>query len=142
MLTRLRFEGKQQLGKNLRETGELLGFFQKEVQDHMRLEEKVLFPFLRAHIPRFEPMIYLLLSEHADFRNSLKELKNDFSKMKRFAGYPDKAIRNMTEHGKYFICLCRNHQWAESESLYKVAIKELQPAEKRLLVERMAGHAK
>jgi len=137
VLTRLRYEGKQHLGRNIRETRALLVFFRKEVQAHMQLEEKTLFPFIGAHIPRLEPIIFLLLSEHDDFRSSLEELRCDLAKIKGSTIYPSRTIDKVTDLGTYFICLCRNHMWAETQSLYKIAFKELQLAERRKLIYRI-----
>ncbi|MBI2095992.1 MAG: hemerythrin domain-containing protein [Candidatus Omnitrophica bacterium] len=62
VLRKLRYEGKQNLGRNLDEAGQMLKFFKGHLAEHMREEEKIIFPFLETYIPRLQPMVYLLLS--------------------------------------------------------------------------------
>ena len=136
-LTKLRYEGNQNFRENLKKIRVLLQFFQKETQHHMRLEEKTLFPFLEQAIPRLGPMIYLLLSEHEDFRNCLKELKDASSRLKDAKAGKARLVDHLSDRGTYFVCLSRSHLWVESQSLYRVADHELHPDEKRKLLRRM-----
>ena len=136
-LTKLRYEGNQNFRENLKKIRELLQFFQKEVQGHMRLEEKTLFPFLEQYIPRLGPMIYLLLSEHEDFRNCLEELKKTSLQLKDAKAGKARLVDHLSDRGTYFVCLSRSHLWVESQSLYRVADHELRPDEKKKLLHRM-----
>ena len=134
ILKKLRYEGKLMLGQNLTQADRLVTYFKKELDHHMRDEEKILFPFLRAHVPRLEPMVYLLLSEHEDFRSSIKDLKIALRELKIHASVKHSTLDKICEQGTYLICLLRSHMSVESSSLYRVADKELHPSEKRKLI--------
>ena len=139
VLRKLRHEGKLTLGQNLTETSRLVVYFKKEFDDHMRKEEKILFPFLRTHIPRLEPMVYLLLSEHEDFRNSIGNLKTALGEFKKREAPKPASLDKICEQGTYLICLLRSHMWVESHSLYRAADKELRLSEKRKLIRQIEG---
>ncbi len=139
VLRKLRFEGKQNLGKNLKEIRRLVVYFKRELNGHMKKEERTLFPFLQTHIPRLESMVYLLLSEHEDFRNSLGNLKVALDGFKSRAAVKPGLIDKICEQGTYLICLLRSHMWVESHSLYKAADKELRLSERRKLIKQIVG---
>ena len=140
VLRKLLYEGKLTLGQNLAETSEFVAYFKKELDGHMRDEEKILFPFLQTHVPRLEPMICLLLSEHEDFRNSIKNLKTALSKFKKHEVVKPGTLDKICEQGTYLICLLRSHMSVESNSLYRVADKELRLSEKRKLTRQIEGY--
>ena len=141
VLRKLRYEGKLNVGKNLAEVNTLVSYFKQELDGHMRGEEKILFPFLQTHIPRLEPMVYLLLSEHEDFRHSLENLKTALQNCKHQAADPI-LIDKICEQGTYLICLLRSHMWVESHSLYKAADKELHVREKQELIKHIEGQSR
>jgi hemerythrin-like domain-containing protein len=115
----------------------LVAYFKKELNGHMKDEEKTLFPFISSHIPRLQPMVYLLLSEHEDFKENLQSLE------KLIRGFQQKKILSQTamdlisEKGTYLLCLLRSHMSVESCSLYRAADKELRLSEKRLLIRQI-----
>ena len=139
VLRNLRFEGKKNLGKNIGEIRKLISYFRREIEAHMREEEKILFPFLRTHVPRLETMIWLLLSEHEDFRNCLRQLRLSLSEFGKTGSDKDRLIHGLHEQGTYLVCLLRSHMWVESHSLYKVADKELRLSERRKLIKQIVG---
>ena len=137
-LKRLHYEGKPQRGKNCKEIAAMLSRFEKEITEHLREEEKVLFPFLEKHVPMLQSFIYLLLSEHEDFRNSLEEMKRSLKSLK-YGVDASVTVHRIYQRGIYFICLLRSHMWVESQNLYKTADKELKPEEKRQLIRLVGG---
>ena len=137
VLGNLRHEGKMQWGKNVSEIRGLTAYFKKELNGHMKEEEKTLFPFLRTHIPRLEPMVCLLLSEHEDFRHSLEILSASLNEFFKNGSLRPGSIDRIYEQGTYLICLLRSHMQVESTSLYKAADEELRPAEKKALIDQM-----
>ncbi len=137
VLVNLRFEGKQNVAKNMIRLRGLVSYFQEEVKAHMREEEKVLFPFLRTHIPRLEPMICLLVSEHGDFRNSLKDLNLSLSVFKKVNSDKTRIIHQFNEQGIHLICLLRGHMSVETKTLYRAADNELRPDEKKRLIDQI-----
>ncbi len=137
MLKCLRCEGKPHLGKNVREIGSMIVYFKSELESHLREEERVLFPFLERHMPKLQSLIYLLLSEHQDFRNSLEEMKALVRRLRKNGLEASISVWKLYQRGVYFISLLRSHMWVESENLYRVADEELKPDEKRQLVQAM-----
>lgn len=139
ILTHLSFEGKLSLGKNLNRARGVLRFFKQRLNRHLDEEEKVVFPFLKTHIPKLEPLIAILHSEHEDFRKNLgrfqfwlRELvkeKNGFDRRR--------AIEKLKETGIYLVYLLEGHAQEESEVLYKVADRQLRQSEKRKLLKKM-----
>ena len=139
ILTNIRYEGKAALGKNLKAAAKVFDFLNGDLRSHIETEENALFPFLEKHIPKLEPIIRLLCSEHEDFRKSLqgfecalRELSDEKSGQER-----GKSLEKLNEQGTYLIYLLRNHIQAEAEGVYKVADRELKLKEKIELTKRM-----
>ncbi len=137
VLGKLRYEGKVHFGKNMAEISSLIAYFKRELCAHMRDEEKTLFPYLQVHIPKLDPMINLLLSEHEDLRNSLVFLKTALKKRKKHFLAKRGLIDKICYQGTYLVCLLRNHMRVESRGLYKAADKELRTSEKRNLIKQI-----
>ena len=142
VLGNLRYEGKASLGKNLKQAREMQDFFNEEINHHMWFEEQVVFPFLKNHLPRLEPMIWFLQAEHQDFRINLKTFKSKLEELKKTRGEGARAriVEKIQETGTYLIYLLRNHVRAESEYLYQTADRELRSEEKNRLVRQLATH--
>lgn len=135
ILTNLRFEGKVRLGKNLKEAGRVLDFFDKELMPHLNLEEKILFPFVETHLPKLESVIHLLQAEHEDFRKNLEGFRFLLQEIpkKKYESIRGEMTERLREQGLYLIYLLRNHIQEETETVYKVANRELRPSEKSTL---------
>lgn len=138
VLRNLRYEGKQNFKKNVDELRVMLGLFQKQMLAHRCLEEKILFPYLGARIPRLEPLIGLLISEHKEFNITLKELKVSLTNLRINGQDSSRAADRIGKKGIYFICLSRNHLQAERQGLYKAADRQLRPGQKRALIGKIA----
>lgn len=139
VLKRLRFEGRAQCPKNLRRLRRLMLFFKDKSVRHMRYEEKTLFPFLESHIPRLQPLIRLLLSEHEDFRLAFKDIEGALRGFKGIRADNLAALQTIQARGAYLACLLRSHLWAESNVLYSTASKQLKDEEKKLLAKSNHG---
>ncbi len=139
ILTDLRYEGEYLLGKNLNKVVEVLEFLKNELIWRIDVEEDVLFPFLKSHLPRLESVIALFRSEHRDFRRSLDEIQGLMARLKRGRDLRKqrRAIEAIVETGMYLTYLVRNHVLAEEESIYKVIDLELKLDEKRKLTHRI-----
>lgn len=139
ILVNLRYEGKHQLGKNLRQADEVLAFFNGELADHVKGEEKIVFPYIRNHIPRLEPLVLLLSSEHEEFRKNLRSFQFWLKELEKGKGNLDhgKLVEKVRETGNYLTYLLQNHLEQETEILYRVADQELRTAEKKELVRRI-----
>ena len=139
VLTHLRYEGKASLGKNLKETDRLLEFFDKDLVEHVRLEEEIIFPYLASHIPKLGLLISLLRSEHTDFKRNLGEFKFWLGEMRKKKNGPSlgKMIEKVKEAGIYLAYLLQSHVQEEGKILYDIASRELSSEERRDLVRKV-----
>lgn len=141
VLTKLRYEGRASFGKNLKEIRHAMAFFDNELFHHFQLEENIIFPFLMAHVPKLEPVIHLLESEHIDFRDNfetlvllLETVKNETSDIQR-----SQCVHKIAQIGTYLTYLLSTHARNENKSVYQIMVHELKPAEKKELVEKMVA---
>ena len=141
-LTNLHYEGKPFVGRNLKQTRELTVFLTQEVLRHFKLEEKILFPFLKKHIPKLEPVIRFLEVEHADFRMQLKNFQKSLRRLSKSRGNLDRGeiTEKIRDLGIYMIYFLRNHVQAEDGTLYKAVCRDLRADEGRQL-QRQFGQA-
>lgn len=138
-LLNLRFEGKGSLGKNLRRAQANLSFFREELLWHMRLEEKVLFPYLEKCLPKLESIICLLKLEHDSLRKTMDQIRD---LIKKLLTHPTREtapvkIETLRETGIYWIYLLRSHVEVENESIYKTMSRSLRPNEKNELAKKI-----
>ena len=135
LLIHLRYEGKASLGKNIHEAGEVLNFFKGQHSEHMELEEDVIFPFLKTHVPKLEPVIHLLHAEHQDFKRNLKTFEHLLEELvkEKYDLNSQYILEKIRDTGTYLIYLLRSHNQSESDSVYKVIDQELHTDEKREL---------
>ena len=137
-LLNLRFEGKASRGKNLRMAREVFRFLETELLHHMRMEDEVVFPFLKTHVPRLEPVIRRLVAEHRDFEKNLGRFgQNLGTAAKGTSEGPGRSIEKVRENGTYLIYLLRNHIQTESQSVYSVIDRELRVDEKKDLAQKI-----
>ena len=144
ILINLRYEGKTKVGKNLKEVWDILAFFEKEVRVHVDTEEKFLFPFLKTHVPRLDPLITLFRAEHEDFQKHLRRFRLTMEELCGERGDGDRAtkIDKVREVGTYLIYLLRQHLAAEGESIYKAVYHELHPEEREELENLLIAHCR
>jgi hemerythrin-like domain-containing protein len=139
VLTHLRYEGKASLGKNLKETNELLLFFDRDLVEHVRREEEVIFPYLAAHIPKLGLLVSLLRSEHTDFRINLAKLKFWLRELRKNKSGPSagKMLEKVKETGIYLAYLLQSHVQEEGKILYDIASRELSLKERTDLARKI-----
>ena len=132
-------EGRAQFGKNIRRLDNAIQRLQTRLDTVIGYEEKCLFPFINVHIPRFQPLIYLLLSEHEDFGKRLKSLARSLAAFKKEKGAARqlKSLRKIKAEGMYLVCLMRSHLWAEAKKMYEAVNRELRAGEKEKLARRL-----
>jgi hemerythrin-like domain-containing protein len=141
-LNSLRHEGKYAWGQNLKKLSRILKYFDSDVARHMRVEEKVLFPFLRKHVPKLEFTLYLLKAEHADFEEKIKFLKKLIVRLKRkLSGHECRnTLNEACATGVYVIYLLRNHVEVESRNVTEMARDCLKRDENKMLGERLSNY--
>ena len=131
----LQFEGKASVGRNLKQIRSSLDFFCSSLVKHIDLEEKVLFPFLKSHIPKLEAVIHLVVTEHEDFRHNFEDLKLFLDSLSDQMPEADRAkmTKKIQDTGTYLVYLLKNHLRVESKAIYGVADQELKADEKKKL---------
>ena len=140
----LQCEGKISLERNLLKIQRVMDFLKEKLLPHIELDEEVVFPFLERHIPKLDPMLRFLRSEHSEIRSNLAELEVLISKMRqqRAAVRRNRIITQIKEQGTYLYCLMRNHIQTETESVYKELNKRLDTGEKKKLLEEYTAQKK
>ncbi|MBI3252379.1 MAG: hemerythrin domain-containing protein [Candidatus Omnitrophica bacterium] len=128
-LNKLRYEGRAQRAANRRAVGKSLSVLKKHLLDHITVEEKKIFPLLVSFLPRLEAVMYLLYSEHEEFRENLRSLE------KSIGGLP----WALQSQGMYLVCLLRSHFQIETQGVYAAVHDELRPDEKRRLSKNVAA---
>ena len=128
----LQYEGKVSFQKDIKDIEEIVRGLKKILFAHMSLDEGVIFPFARRHIPRLDPMISFLNAERNEFRNQLETFEFLVGKLteEESALEHEKIFGQLREKGVYVVCIMRNHIQAESEGVYKVLDQELHVREK------------
>ena len=108
-------------------------FFNHDFLPHILLDETTVFPFLKVHVPKLEPLLDFLKTEHDDFRASLKEFEILFKRFKKMGeqGRPSSGLMGkLRDKGIYIYCLMRNHIQAEGQNIYAAIEKYLNEQEK------------
>jgi len=136
VLTHLRYEGKVSLGKNLKSARQLMARLVTHLGRHRQLQERVVFPYLAAHIPRHESVIQFLRSDHADIRKSKERLQ---AVIRNLLKNPESCLEHVKiqELGVYLICLVRHHIELEKKSIHRALDEELRPVERRKVETRV-----
>ncbi|MDO8580868.1 MAG: hypothetical protein Q7S13_05245 [Candidatus Omnitrophota bacterium] len=131
-LTGLQYEGKVFSSNHIKTIGEIVRFLRQKYQEHTRLDENVIFPFLTKHIPKLSPILQFLKMESQDFQSLfetfdkiLLELKEKNRILLR-----NNIIEQLRSKGVYLICLVRSHIQMEEESVYIPIFKELHQDER------------
>ncbi len=142
VLTNLRYEGRFMFGKNLRAAQESSNFLRRVVLPYMDAEDKIIFPFLEAHIPRFSPLIRLMRSQHLEFKSNLERFNDAVCALVK-EGYPldsNKTLEAACQTGTYLIYFLRHHIQTEKEGIYRVCAAELRSDEKKELEKQISCH--
>jgi hemerythrin-like domain-containing protein len=137
-LESLRFEGKAMFGKNARTLKRYFREFTAELSRDMELEERLLFPYLEAHVPKLKLMLHILEEEHESLRSSLgsfETLLRELMRRREGRGGPAVAER-LRRKGVYLNYFLHNHIGAENDSVYRIMMNELAPREKAELLRR------
>ncbi len=134
----LQFEGKLFSGRNIQSIERVAAYLKNKLQQHIKLDEKIIFPFLETYVPKLEPILRFLRAERNEFKANLEEFDVLFTKVKESKNRPDyfKTVGELREKGIYLVGLVRNHIQAENESVYKIIDQQLRDNEKKELLRR------
>lgn len=138
ILTHFRYEGKVCRGKNLKAVRGAIQELTSKLRAHKTLQEKIIFPFLKKHIPRQEAVAHVLETEHEDIAVSQRSLKVSLSKLSKNSD--DHAAAGAAyQTGIYLVALLRHHLKFEKKILHQSLLKELLKQEKREVSTRIEG---
>lgn len=131
---RLVYEGKLRSGRNLRKAEDVLVNFSTALRRHAAAQERVLYPFLQRHIPKFEPVTGLLISDHRQLFSHFKNLGRMLCSLKRKNGsWSAGQTRRLREEGIYLTHFLRHHLKAEEQTVYRAVRTELKNEEREKL---------
>lgn len=145
-LKNLRYEGKPSIGKNIMRGKRMTEMLERELENHIKAEEKILYPYVERHIPRMGALIQILKSEHETFRKTFLEFKSELKRFLKGKNYPDRKEKliKINEIGTYLVYLLKHHLEIEMRSLYRLIDRELSAWEKKELstaIKRSFAHA-
>lgn len=131
-VSNLQYEGKVSQGRNIREIEMLIQFFNNEIMRHIKIDEQALYPFLSTHIPKLEPILRFLYSEHRELRERMKNYQQLLAGLKsRLSGQDSRdQLSRLKDEGTYLSCLMRNHFQVEQVFIYQAIDRELTASEK------------
>ena len=139
----LQYEGKLFSSGHIKKAEEAVCFLKKKYAVHIRLDDRVIFPFLEKHIPGLRPVLLYLKAERREFQEGFKifektllELKKDNNSVIRH-----KIIERLKDKGIYLICLVRSHIQLEEQSVYNSILQELHKGEKNALMQKIVQFA-
>lgn len=135
MLIGLRYEGKLTFGKNIKKIAVILTLLNREFRKHSRFEEKILFPFVKSHLPKLESVVCFLKAEHDSLKRNLDELCLIFKKRKKMFQLNQRGewVRKLNESGTFMIYSIRHHLDARREGIEEPIENELRSDEKKEL---------
>ncbi len=135
----LQYEGKVSSSNHIKKIEEIVCFLRKKYQEHTKLDEKIIFPFLSKHVPRLYPTLQFLKMESQDFQGIFEIFDKVLSE---FKGKNKILLRNsiieqVRDKGIYLVCLIKNHIHLEEKSVYRAIFQELHQEERNLLQEEI-----
>lgn len=117
-LVKLRFEGRQNFKKNLKNFSSILEIIKNRVAFHTNLEEQEVFPYFDTSSNQFYSIRNLFCLEH-------KELKTHLDNLTRFIKRNPKSINAIYHEGTYLFGLGKSHFGLESKRFYELLEKNL-----------------
>ena len=131
----LRYEGKVHYSKNVRHVGQLYRQLKETLESHRKKEEKVLFPFLAAHMPRLGPALKLFHMDHEEAVLQMSGLDRRLAELQN-PGAPRKRAQSLStfhESGLYLVHFLKNHLEMEQGLLGGTVRRDLREDERRRL---------
>lgn len=135
----LNFEGKvhlrqklQGLQPTIKETSDLFA-------SYIKVEEKIIFPFLETHIPRLASHIHLFRKENTEITKTLKEIKQLLKLVLSAQNTKErrKYMGILGEKITFLHYLMVSHFELEDNNLYKCIVQELHIDEQYLLLRKL-----
>lgn len=134
-VTHLKYEGRMFREKNVKAVKAHIKDLKVCFKKHCGLQEKVVFPYLLAHIPKHELSIHFLQTDHAQIAKGEFEIEGCLKSLSKSDLVQKDA--KVHEAGISLICLVRHHLEFEKRSIHKALRHELNPEEKIEIRKRM-----
>lgn len=134
---KLRYEGRHRFNVNARSAARALSLLERELRPHLRLEDEEVFPYVKKHMPRMEPILYYFQSEHDEFRRRLESLRYALD---AFVSGATEGMDDLHETNVEILYLTSHvaaHVDNEEKNLFKVIDTEFHDHEKRALLDRI-----
>lgn len=136
ILTHLRYEGKARTGTNVAAARKAAGKLTDSLKKHRLFQEKILFPFLKVHFPKYESALHYMESEHDDIVENKKKLNVSLRGLsRRTLDYTAQA--DVYQRGLYLVSLLRHHLRFENKTLQKTLRAGLKADEKREMARKL-----
>lgn len=115
---------------------------EQKIKCHIDVQEHVIFPFLKKHIPACKPFLLLFCSEHREMIHSLNKLEFWLDRAKRnsSSGKPSDDVEEINEYTSFLFCLCHHHLTAEDQTLFEKLQIQLTKSEKVVLDRLIQTH--
>ena len=129
-LTLLRYEGKASRARNYQLAKKNVGLLIATLKQHRNLQEDVIFPFLVRHVPKKEPVIHFLRSDH----QIIKRYKMKLRKLLYKVSAKDEGVverGKIHETGVSLSNLLNHHIELEKENINQAIRRYLGPDEKK-----------
>ena len=135
VLKNICYEGKLLLGRNLKRADYLLQFFETRFVKHLAIEEKVLYPFIEIHIPRYASVIRFFYREHKDLSETVRQLRQIVRRLHASQNclWDKELVETLQWKGAYLNHLLQSHIKTETETVLHALERELQQEERREL---------
>ncbi|OGZ98737.1 MAG: hypothetical protein A3C07_04610 [Candidatus Sungbacteria bacterium RIFCSPHIGHO2_02_FULL_47_11] len=139
----LQYESKISSSEHIKKAEEVMLFLKNKYTAHIKLDDRIIFPFLEKHVPRLTPILLYLKAERGEFQEELKvfektllELKRDNKGALRYG-----IIERLKDKGIYLICLIRSHIQLEEQGVYESLTRGLKPAERSDLLAQIIRYS-
>ncbi len=133
-LKKLRYEGRAWFEGNLSSVRARFMDFQDKLRSHFQVEESIIFPFFRRHIPRTDAPVDLFSSEHREIMVLMRTVMEIIRTVELSPALlcPGQETVRLSEMGVYLTSYVRHHLAVEN-AILKKAWGELRSCEKEAL---------
>ncbi len=131
----LPYVGKACLEVNLQKLCKMAEEIKNKLLLYIRLDEKIVFPFFEAHIPRLSPLIHIFQEENKEIKKSLRKINQTLKSIYSAENAKEQklCIESVGEKIAFFYYLIQSHFEIEKKSLYMCIDQELHSDEQSLL---------
>lgn len=128
----LRFEGKVHFGKNIKSVMSSVKSLEHWIKLFFDVQDRIVFRFLKSHIPKTESMLSFFQSEHNQLKQGLVNIDEAVELVAKTKSPVNRTriIAELKDRGVYLSCLLRKEIEVECESIHRMISQELKPDER------------